>query len=56
MTKCRFANEFKDEAVIQVLERGYAVGDVAQRLEMSVQNLYKWVRVYSGISLGRHSW
>ena len=28
MTKGRFADEFKEEAVKQVIERGYAVGDV----------------------------
>ena len=47
MTKGRFADEFKEEAVKQVIERGYAVGDVAKRLGISVQSLYKWVKVYS---------
>ncbi len=47
MTKGKFADEFKEEAVKQVIERGYAVGDVAKRLGISVQSLYKWVKVYS---------
>ena len=30
MTKSRFADEFKEEAVKQVIERGYAVSNVAK--------------------------
>ena len=44
-TRGRFAEEFKEEAGKQVIERGYAVGDVAKRLGISVQSLYKWVKV-----------
>ncbi len=47
MTKGRFADEFKEEAVKQVIERGYSVGDVAKRLGVSVQSLYKWVKAYA---------
>jgi transposase len=47
MTKGRFADEFKEEAVKQVIERGYMVADVAKRLGVSVQSLYKWVKVYA---------
>ncbi len=47
MTKSRFADEFKEEAVKQLIEREYTVGDVAKRLGISVQSLYKWVKVYS---------
>ena len=39
-----FADEFKEEAVKQVIERGYTVADVAKRLGVSVQSLYKWVK------------
>ena len=46
MTKGRFAEEFKQEAVWQVVERGYTVSDVATRLGVSVQSLYKWVKAY----------
>ena len=32
MTKARFTEEFKQEAIKQVLERGYTVPDLAKRL------------------------
>ena len=54
MTKGRFADEFKEEAVKQVIERGYAVGDVAKRLGISVQSLYKSVKVYSPNATDRY--
>ena len=47
MANERFAAEFKSEAVRQVTERGYTVADVAKRLGVSAQSLYKWVRVSS---------
>ncbi len=47
MSKGRFAEEFKQEAVRQVVERGYSTSDVAKRLGVSVQSLYKWVKTYS---------
>ena len=54
MTKGKFADEFKEEAVKQVIERGYAVGDVAKRLGISVQSLYKWVKVYAPNATDRY--
>ena len=54
MTKGRFADEFKEEAVKQVIERGYAVGDVAKRLGVSVQSLYKWTKVYAPNATDRY--
>ena len=44
MSSQRFAPEFKDEAVRQVVERGHPVGEVAERLGVSAHSLYKWVR------------
>lgn len=44
MGKEHFAEEFKLEAVRQVVERGFSVTDVAKRLGVSAQSLYKWVR------------
>lgn len=35
MTEARFAEEFKDEAVKQVIERDYTVPDVTKRLGVS---------------------
>jgi transposase len=44
MSSQRFALEFKDEAVRQVLERAYPVTEVAQRLGVSAHSLYKWIK------------
>jgi transposase len=44
MNKPRFTPEFKAEAVKQVIERGYTVKDVAERLGVSANSLYIWVR------------
>ena len=38
----RFTDEFKQEAVAQVVERGYAVSEVAERLGISTKSLYAW--------------
>jgi transposase len=40
----RYTPEFKDEAVRQVIERGYTVKEVADRLGVSGYSLYKWVK------------
>ena len=44
MSSQRFAPEFKDEAVRQIVERGYKVTEVAERLGVSTNSLYKWVK------------
>jgi transposase len=44
MSKQRFTPEFKDEAVRQVIERGYKVAEVAARLGVSAHSLYQWVK------------
>jgi transposase len=38
----RFTDEFKQDAVAQVVERDYAVSDVAERLGISTKSLYTW--------------
>ncbi|ASP20392.1 transposase [Antarctobacter heliothermus] len=38
----RFTDEFKQDAVTQVVERGYAVSEVAERLGISTKSLYTW--------------
>lgn len=43
MSRKRYTDEFKVEAVKQVVDRGYSVPDVAKRLEVSANSLYKWV-------------
>lgn len=47
MSSQRFTPEFKEEAVRQVVERGYGVPDVAARLGVSAHSLYKWVKAAS---------
>jgi transposase len=44
MSNQRYSPEFKDEAVRQVLERGYSVSEVSERLGMSAHSLHKWVK------------
>jgi transposase len=44
MSNQRFTPEFKDEAVRQVVERGYSVAEVADRVGVSAHSLYKWVK------------
>ncbi len=44
MTFKRYTEEFRGEAVRQVTERGYSVGEVADRLGVSSKSLYKWIR------------
>ena len=44
MSTQRFTPEFKEEAVRQVVDRGYAVAQVSARLGVSSHSLYKWVK------------
>lgn len=44
MSSQRFTPEFKEEAVRQVIERGYSVTEVSARLGVSTHSLYKWVK------------
>lgn len=44
MSTQRFTPEFKEEAVRQVLERGYPVAEVTARLGVSTHSLHKWVK------------
>ena len=38
----RYTDEFKQDAVAQIVERGYAVSEVAERLGISTKSLYTW--------------
>lgn len=42
----RYPEEFKIEAVKQVVDRGYAISDVAKRLYVTTHSLYAWVKKY----------
>jgi transposase len=46
-TGIRFTDEFKQDAVAQVVERGYAVSEVAERLGISTRSLYAWKAQFS---------
>ena len=40
-TGTRYSNEFKSEAVAQVIDRGYSVREVAKRVGVSEYSLYQ---------------
>lgn len=44
MSNQRFSPEFKDEAIRQIVDRGYSVTEVSERLGVSAHSLYKWVK------------
>lgn len=44
MSSQRYSPEFKDEAIRQIIERGYSVTEVSERLGVSSHSLYKWVK------------
>jgi transposase len=43
----RFTDEFKKDAVAQVVERGCTVSEVAERLGISTKSLYTWQARFS---------
>lgn len=40
----KYTEEFREEAVRQVLNRGYSVKDVAENQSVSAHSLYKWLK------------
>lgn len=44
MSTQRYTPEFKEEAVRQIVDRGYSVAEVSERLGVSAHSLYKWVK------------
>jgi len=44
MSNQRYSPEFKEEAVRQIVDRGYSVAEVSERLGGSVHSLHKWVK------------
>ena len=46
MSKKRYTEEFKIEAVRQIIDRGYSVVEVAQRLGTTTHSLYAWKKKY----------
>ncbi|MEM0514665.1 IS3 family transposase [Pseudoalteromonas sp. YIC-827] len=46
MSGKRYPEEFKIEAVKQVVDRGHSISDVAKRLDVTSHSLYAWVKKY----------
>jgi transposase len=44
MSNQKYTAEFREEAVRQVLDRGYSVKEVAENLGVSAHSLYKWLK------------
>ena len=51
----RYTDEFKQEAVNQIVIHGYSVQDVSQRLGVSTKSLYDWKKTFSKPKLKRES-
>ena len=51
MSRKRYPDEFKMEAVKQVIDRGHSVADVAGRLGMTTHSLYAWIKKYGADSV-----
>ncbi len=48
MGKSNFTDEFRRDAVRQIIERGYPVSEVSKRLGVSAHSLYEWRKKYGG--------
>jgi len=46
MSGKRYPEDFKFEAVKQVVDRGYSVSSVATRLDITTHSLYAWIKKY----------
>ncbi len=46
MSGKRYPEEFKFEAVKQVVDRGYSVSSVATHLDITTHSLYAWTKQY----------
>lgn len=44
MSRVRYTEEFKAEAIKQITERGHGVAEVAKRLGISDKSLYVWLK------------
>ena len=47
MSKPKFSDDFKQDAVHQIVDRGYPVAEVSRRLGVSTHSLYDWVKKLS---------
>ena len=55
MSGKRYPEEFKIEAVKQVIDRGYSVADVARRLDVTTHSLYAWLKKFGPDSEAHHA-
>jgi transposase len=46
MSSKRYPEEFKIEAVKQVVDRGHSVSSVATRLDITTRSLYVWIKKF----------
>ena len=46
MSGKRYPEEFKNEAVKQLVDRGHSVSSVATRLDITTHSLYAWIKKY----------
>ena len=44
--RVRYTEEFKREAVVQVMTRGHSVTSVVKRIGVSSKSLYDWVKQF----------
>ena len=47
MGNAKFSDDFKRDAVHQIVDQGYPVAEVSQRLGVSTHSLYTWVKRFS---------
>lgn len=45
--RIRYTDEFKQEAVNQVVQHGYSVLEVSNRLGITNKSLYAWIKIFS---------
>jgi transposase len=50
MSKAKFSDAFKRDAVLQITERGYPIAEVSKRLGVSQHSLYAWKRKFTQAS------
>ena len=55
MSKQRYPEEFKAEAVKQITERGHKVADVSARLGVSQHSLYEGIKARRTPPVGRRT-
>lgn len=46
MGKAKYSDDFKRDAVEQIVDRGYPVAEVSKRLGVSAHSLYAWMKKF----------